>query len=93
VRVEAFGEPAIDRSKKIAGLLPLAALADFEAGKRVPYNRTLADICRALEDGGIKFIPENGGGAGARLKKRLPRPQRPTRSKTHHPRPSGSRRK
>ncbi len=35
-----------------------AALADFEAGKRVPYNRTLADICRALEDGRIKFIPK-----------------------------------
>jgi transcriptional regulator with XRE-family HTH domain len=46
-----------------------ATLADFEAGKRVPYDRTLADIRRALEDGGIEFIPENGGGPGARLRK------------------------
>jgi transcriptional regulator with XRE-family HTH domain len=47
-----------------------ATLADFEAGKRVPYNRTLADIRRALEEGGIEFIAENGGGPGARLTKR-----------------------
>jgi transcriptional regulator with XRE-family HTH domain len=47
-----------------------ATLADFEAGKRTPYNRTLADVRRALEEGGIEFIPENGGGPGARLKKR-----------------------
>jgi transcriptional regulator with XRE-family HTH domain len=47
-----------------------ATLADFEAGKRVPYDRTLADIRRALEEGGIEFIPENGGGPGARLRKK-----------------------
>ena len=46
-----------------------ATLADFEAGKRTPYNRTLADIRRALEGGGIEFIPENGGGPGAKLRK------------------------
>ena len=46
-----------------------ATLADFEAGKRIPYARTLADIRRALEEGGIEFIPENGGGPGARLRK------------------------
>ena len=27
-------------------------------------------IQRALEDGGIEFIPENGGGLGVRLKER-----------------------
>jgi DNA-binding XRE family transcriptional regulator len=41
-------------------------LADFEAGKRTPYDRTLSDIQRALEGAGIQFIPENGGGAGVR---------------------------
>ena len=51
-----------------SGVSP-ATIADFEARKRVPYNRTLADIRRAFEDGGVKFIPENGGGPGARLKK------------------------
>ncbi|MCA1971592.1 MAG: helix-turn-helix transcriptional regulator [Caenispirillum sp.] len=51
-----------------------ATLADFEAGKRQPYARTLADIRRALEAGGVVFIPEgqpsSGGGAGIRLKAR-----------------------
>jgi DNA-binding XRE family transcriptional regulator len=45
-------------------------LADFEAGKRTPYDRTLADIRRALEEAGIQFIPENGGGAGVRFRDR-----------------------
>jgi transcriptional regulator with XRE-family HTH domain len=47
----------------------VATLADFEAGKREPYGRTLADVRRTLEEGGIEFIPENGGGAGVRLRK------------------------
>jgi transcriptional regulator with XRE-family HTH domain len=47
----------------------LAALADFEAEKRQPYERTLADIRAALESAGVEFIPENGGGAGVRLRK------------------------
>jgi transcriptional regulator with XRE-family HTH domain len=47
-----------------------ATLADFEAGKRTPYGRTLADIRKALEEAGIQFIPENGGGAGVRFKSR-----------------------
>jgi transcriptional regulator with XRE-family HTH domain len=46
-----------------------ATLADFEAGKRAPYPRTLADIRVALEAGGIVFVPENGGGPGVRLRK------------------------
>jgi transcriptional regulator with XRE-family HTH domain len=46
-----------------------ATLADFEAGKRTPYDRTLADIRRALEEAGIEFIVENGGGPGVRLRK------------------------
>src|SRR5467141_2148829 len=57
-------EQLAERSKVSA-----ATLADFEAEKRTPYNRTLADIRRALEEAGIEFIPENGGGPGARLRK------------------------
>ena len=45
-------------------------LADFEAGKRTPYDRTLLDIERALETAGLEFIPENGGGAGIRFRER-----------------------
>lgn len=46
-----------------------ATLADFESEKREPYERTLVDIQRALEAAGVEFIPENGGGAGVRLRK------------------------
>jgi len=45
-----------------------STLADFEAGKRSPHPRTLAAVRSALEIAGIEFIPENGGGAGVRLK-------------------------
>lgn len=48
-----------------------ATLADFEAGKRSPYGRTLADVRSALEAGGAIFVPENGGGPGVRLRKSL----------------------
>ena len=47
----------------------MATLADFEAGKRLPYDRTLADVQNALEQAGVVLIPENGGGAGVRLKR------------------------
>ena len=43
-------------------------LADFEAGKRSPYQRTLNEIRAALENGGVEFIDSNGGGPGVRLK-------------------------
>jgi transcriptional regulator with XRE-family HTH domain len=57
-------EQLAERSKVSA-----ATLADFEAEKRTPYNRTLADIRHALEAAGIEFIAENGGGPGVRLRK------------------------
>lgn len=47
----------------------VAALADFEAGKRQPYERTLADIRKALESAGVIFVAENGEGPGVRLRK------------------------
>ena len=45
-----------------------ATLADFEAGKRTPYGRTLADIRKALEEGGIEFT--NGNQPGVRLREK-----------------------
>jgi DNA-binding XRE family transcriptional regulator len=45
-------------------------LADFEAGNRDPYERTLTDIQKALEAAGIEFIAENGGGSGLRFRER-----------------------
>lgn len=43
-------------------------LVDFERGARTPYDRTLAEIRRALEAAGVRFIPQNGGGPGVRLR-------------------------
>ena len=42
-------------------------LAHFEVGKREPYARTLADVRRTLEAGGVIFIPaDEVGGPGVR---------------------------
>jgi transcriptional regulator with XRE-family HTH domain len=38
------------------------------------YTSTVDAIRRALEAAGIEFIPENGGGPGARLRKAAPGP-------------------
>lgn len=48
----------------------MATLADFETGKRRPYDRTLADIRAALEAGGVAFVDQNGMGPGVRLRDR-----------------------
>ena len=42
-------------------------LADFEGGKRTPYDRTLADIRGALEAGGVIFI--DGDEPGVQLRR------------------------
>ncbi|MFS8370712.1 helix-turn-helix domain-containing protein [Acetobacter indonesiensis] len=42
---------------------------DFERGVRTPYPNNLAAMRSALEAAGVQFIPENGGGAGVRLRK------------------------
>jgi ribosome-binding protein aMBF1 (putative translation factor) len=47
-----------------------ATIADFEAGKRVPYATTLQRLQETLTVAGVEFIPENGGGAGVRLRGR-----------------------
>ena len=61
--------------KKLANAAKIAerTLVDFERGARGPHVRTLARIRRALEDAGIVFIDENGGGAGVRLRDRRER--------------------
>ena len=48
-----------------------ATIANFEAGKRAPYERTLRDLRAALEDAGAVFLAEGelvSGGLGVRLK-------------------------
>jgi hypothetical protein len=46
-----------------------ATIANFEAGKREPYPRTLDDLRAALESAGVIFVAENGEGPGVRLRK------------------------
>ena len=41
----------------------------FEAGKAPLQSQTRVRLSQALEDAGVEFIPENGGGAGVRLRK------------------------
>jgi transcriptional regulator with XRE-family HTH domain len=41
----------------------------FEIGHAASNRSTLAAIRAALEAAGVEFIPENGGGAGVRLRK------------------------
>jgi DNA-binding XRE family transcriptional regulator len=38
----------------------------FESGKRNPIPATMKAMIRALQEGGIVFIPPNGGGPGVR---------------------------
>lgn len=50
-----------------AGVSP-TTITRLERGEAL-YPRTVEAICSVLEAAGIQFIPENGGGAGIRLKK------------------------
>jgi len=50
----------------------LSTVRDFEADRRTPYPANMAAIVGALEQGGVQFIEENGGGPGVRLREREP---------------------
>ena len=58
-----------------SGLADVAALSSMTvkraegSGSPYPSSDAIAAIRRALEGAGVEFIPENGGGAGVRLKK------------------------
>ncbi len=41
----------------------------FETGKSRGYADTVAKIQKALEEAGVEFIDENGGGPGVRLRR------------------------
>ena len=52
--------------------LGLSTIRDIEKGRRIPTINNLTAIRRALEAGGIVFIPQNGEGPGVRLRKPVP---------------------
>ncbi|GLK72218.1 transcriptional regulator [Ancylobacter dichloromethanicus] len=56
--------------RELADLAKVAAstVARLEAGEELK-PRTVEAIQRALEEAGVQFIAENGGGAGVRLKR------------------------
>jgi transcriptional regulator with XRE-family HTH domain len=47
--------------------LGLSTVVDFEKGRRQVSEEAIGTIRLALEDSGIKFLSENGGGEGLRL--------------------------
>lgn len=47
----------------------LSTVKDMEIGKRDPSSDSVAAIRRALEVEGVRFLPSNGEGPGARLHK------------------------
>jgi hypothetical protein len=50
--------------------LGLSSVVDFERERRQVSVDVIKAIRRALEDAGVEFILENGGGPGVRLRKR-----------------------
>ncbi len=56
-----------------AARVGISTVRNFETGRSIPVTNNLDAIRRALEAAGIEFIPENGGGAGVRLRARLTR--------------------
>ena len=56
--------------------LGLSTVVDFEKERRHVSPESVEAIRRALVQAGVEFIEENGGGAGARLRKRQ-RPKQP----------------
>jgi DNA-binding XRE family transcriptional regulator len=53
-------------------------IANFEAGKSAPYERTTKDLIVALESAGVIFVAENGDGPGVRLRKIPPQESIPS---------------
>ena len=57
------------RQLAAAARVGLSTVKGFEGGHSIPGTNNLLAIRSALEAAGVEFIPENGGGAGVRLRK------------------------
>jgi transcriptional regulator with XRE-family HTH domain len=60
------------RELAAAAKVSVDTVARFERGEELK-ERTIEALQRALEAEGVKFIDENGGGPGVRLRKRQSR--------------------
>lgn len=56
------------RLAEAAGL-GLSTVVDFERSRRAVSGEAVSAIAEALTGAGVVFVPENGGGAGVRLRK------------------------
>ena len=52
-----------------AAQVGLSTVKAFEGKQTAPMTNNLLAMQSALETAGVAFIPENGGGAGVRLRK------------------------
>ena len=52
-----------------ASRLGLSTVVDFERGRRAVSEQAIDSIRTALQERGVEFIDENGGGPGVRLRK------------------------
>lgn len=53
---------------KLSGVAT-STIIPFEANQRNPYKSTIDKLRSSLEEAGVQFIEENGGGPGVRLRK------------------------
>ncbi|TXN64700.1 transcriptional regulator [Methylobacterium sp. WL18] len=56
-----------------AASVGVATVRQFEGESGTPRPATLTVLRQALEEAGLEFIPENGGGAGIRFLERKDR--------------------
>jgi predicted transcriptional regulator len=59
-----------DLAEASAVSLPTVKRLEIQPGNLAAQDRTIVELRKALEEAGIEFIAENGGGAGVRLRKR-----------------------
>jgi hypothetical protein len=52
-----------------AAQVSVVTIRNFENGEISPHRATPAMMQRALEDAGVEFIPESGGGSGVRWRR------------------------
>ena len=54
-----------------AAYVGLSTVRDFEKKRSVPHHNNMVAIKAALENAGVEFITQNGGGPGVRLQQPL----------------------